>query len=165
MFSIVVVALLVSCSNETYDSVVPEYQVNYSCNASLVNTYLQQTEQTQLNCPGGYVRVYEKSTLSLSDVIGVGGLLILQNYDGVFYAFDLACPYCYSEGSTAGKVHRIEMKDDGFTAYCPYCLSEYGSVMWGSPAPTSGEANKGNFILRQYQANLLSDGVTVVVHR
>lgn len=157
--------LLFSCKDETFDSVVPEYNVRYSCNSTLVNAYLQQTKQAGLDCQGGYVRVYDRKTLSASDVVGAGGLLILQNYEGSFYAFDLACPYCFSEGHTGSGIRRIDMKDDGFTAFCPSCASEFNAVFWGSPAPTAGPANADKLILRQYKAQRLADGVTVVVSR
>lgn len=156
-----VLVVLSSCKDDVTDSVIPEYNVNYSCNATLVNAYLRQTNQIGLDCQGGYVRVFDKKNLSASDVVGVGGLLILQSYEGAFYAFDLACPYCYSKG----KRGIIEVKDDGFTAICPKCTSEYGAVFWGSPAPTSGPANAERLILRQYRAQKLMDGVTITVSR
>ena len=157
--------MLSSCGDDTYESVIPEYQVNYSCNVNLVNAYLQQTHQTQLNCPGGYALVYNRSALNATDIIGCGGLLLLQNYEGAFYAFDLACPYCYAQGNTGTKVKRLEMNEDGLTAVCTNCSSEFGSIMWGSPAPTAGKANEEKKILRQYKATLLSDGYTLVVSR
>lgn len=154
-----------SCKEDTFDSVVPEYDVKYSCNMTLVNAYLQQTEQTHLDCLGGYVRVFDKKTLSAGDIVGVGGLLILQNHEGAFYAYDLACPHCFAQGKTGGKVSRIEMKEDGFAAVCKSCDSEFGAIFWGSPAPTAGPANADKQILRQYKARLLPDGVTVIVSR
>jgi len=155
-----------SCvGNEVSDSVVPEYNVSYSCNSTLINAVLQQTKQTSLDCMGGYVRVYDSKTLSASDVVGVGGLLILQNFEGQFYAFDLACPYCYKNNKGSSKVKRITIKDDALTAHCTACESEFGAVVWGSPAATKGLANEENLILRQYRAQRLGDGVTVVVSR
>lgn len=159
------VVALTSCKGDVTDSVIPEYNVHYSCNATLVNAYLQQTEQVGLDCQGGYVRVYDKRNLAASDVIGLGGLLILQNYEGAFHAFDLACPYCFSEGKTGAKVSRITINDDGFTAACSTCASEFGAVFWGSPAPTAGPANSEKLILRRYRAQRLMDGVTVTVTR
>jgi len=163
-FLLLIAVLLVGCTDTT-DSIVPLYDVSYSCNIMLVNAVMEQTEQTQLNCQGGYVRIYDRKKLSASDIVGVGGLLILQNFEGAFFAYDLACPYCYQEGYTSTKVHRIDMKDDGLSAYCPSCGSEFGSVMWGIPASTAGDANKENLILRQYSARLLADGTTVLVTR
>ena len=157
--------LLTACKDDTFDSVVPEYNVRYSCNSSLVNAYLQQTKQVGLDCQGGYVRVYDRKSLSAGDVVGAGGLLILQSFDGAFYAYDLACPYCFSKGKTGGNVRRIDMKDDGFTAVCHDCASEYNAVFWGAPVPTAGPANEEKLILRQYRAQRLADGVTVMVSR
>ena len=162
MFSLL---LLASCANEITTSLIPEANVQFSCNSTLINAVAQQTKQPSLDCLGGYERIYDKNILHASDVIGVGGLLILQNFDGAFYAFDLACPYCYKEGKGSSKVKRIEIKDDALTAACPSCSSEYGAVVWGSPVATKGPANEENLILRQYRAQRLGDGVTVVVSR
>ena len=157
---------LVSCADEIGDSVVPAYNVRYSCNTTLVNAVLRQTEQPGLDCQGGYVRVYDKSTLGAGDVVGVGGLLILQNFESSFFAYDLACPYCYSKGKAGAKVCRIDIDhEDGFTAVCQTCESKFGSVFWGSPAPTAGPANAEKLILRQYRVQRLPDGVTVTVMR
>lgn len=161
---LLIAILLVSCGDTT-DSVIPIYDVLYSCNIMLINSVMEQDKQTQLNCQGGYVRIYDRKKLAASDIVGAGGLLILQSFEGAFFAYDLACPYCYQEGFTSAKVHRLDMKDDGLTAHCPSCGSEFGSVMWGIPAATKGEANKENLILRQYNARLLADGTTVLVTR
>ena len=157
--------IMVSCKDDVTDSVVPEYNVNYSCNATLVNAYMQQTDQIGLDCQGGYVRVYDVKSLPASAVIGVGGLLILQNYESAFYAFDLACPYCFMDGAGSKRVSRIDIGEDGFTAQCPTCKSEFGAVFWGSPVPTAGPANAEKLILRQYRAQRLMDGVTITVTR
>jgi hypothetical protein len=126
----------------------------------MVNAIMQQTGQAQLNTPGGYVRVYDTRTLSVNDYVGWGGLLLLQSYEGAYYAFDLACPYCYQH--PAGHISRIVLRD-AMNASCPECESVFGVVMYGSPAPTAGPANADNLVLRQYRATLLGDGHTLTV--
>lgn len=155
---------LASCTDDALESPVPLHYVSYSCNIHTVNVVMEQTgKQAQLDSPGGYVRVWEAEKLTASDAIGLGGLLLLQNFEGTaFYAFDLTCPYCYSQGGGAQeRMKRITMKEDGFTAVCDHCGSEFGAIYWGSPASTAGPANEENYILRQYRALLLGDVLTV----
>lgn len=157
-------ATLLACHDDISDSIVPEYNVSFSCNASTINAILQQTKQPNLDTPGGYVRVFDKNTLNASDIVGVGGLLILQSFEGQFYAFDLACPQCFSVGGK-NKISRIDVGEDGMSAVCPTCNSVFGAVFWGSPAPTAGLANQEKQILRQYKARRSGDGQTIIVSR
>lgn len=152
-----------ACNDDFTESPIPmPVYVSYSCNVETVNAIMQQLNQAQLNTPGGYVRIYDRKTISVSDYIGIGGLLLLQNYERQYFAFDLACPYCYKTyGQT---IHRIEMAD-ALTAACPNCNSQFGAVIYGSPAPTAGPANTENCILRQYRANLMGDGTTLLVSK
>lgn len=158
--------LCVSCADDVMESPVPVLaRVSYVCNVETINAIAKQTKQAALNSPGGYVRIYDRTIITASDYAGVAGLFLLQSYEGVYYAYDLACPQCYADGYTAGRVQRIDMKEDGMTAYCPTCESEFGAVFWGSPVPTKGKANGENHILRQYTARLLPDGVTLAVSK
>jgi hypothetical protein len=152
-----------ACTDGLTESPVPmPSRVSYSCDVELINAVCSQTKQANLNTPGGYVRVYQKGTYTASDYIGWGGLLLLQSYEGAYYAFDLACPYCYK--NPTGHVVRLTVAD-GFTATCPTCASAFGAVFYGSPAPTAGPANEQGYILRQYKASLLADGHTLIVSR
>jgi len=150
--------LLPSCHDDALESLVPDHYVSFSRKVSIINGEMGQTEdQPQLESPGGYVRVYLRH--NESDYLGYGGLLLVHSFDDTgFYAFDLACPYCFSQGA---KLERIEMKEDGMTAICNHCSSEFGAIYWGSPAPTAGLANQNNYILRQYKAVLVGDVITV----
>lgn len=152
-----------ACNDDFTESPVPmPTYVSYSCNVETVNAIMQQLNQAQLNTPGGYVRIYDRKTVSVSDYIGIGGLLLLQNYERQYFAFDLACPYCYKTyGQT---IHRIEMTD-ALTAACPNCGSQFGAVIYGSPAPTAGPANTDNYTLRQYRTHLMGDGMTLFVSK
>lgn len=155
--------LLAACDDNAMESPIPApARVSYSCNVEIVNAAMQQTKQANLNTPGGYVRIYDRKTISVNDYIGIGGLLLLQNFEGQYYAFDLACPYCYK--ADGQHIHRIDM-EDALNASCPDCGSRFGVVMYGSPAPTAGPANASNYILRQYRAMLMGDGTTLVVTR
>jgi hypothetical protein len=153
-----------ACEDGLTESPVPmPPTVNYSCDVELVNAIYQQTAQANLNTPGGYVLISSKSTnLAANDRIGWGGLLLIQSYEGQYYAFDLACPYCYK--NPAGTIARLTMAD-AMNATCSKCGSTFGAVMYGSPAPTAGPANTENYILRQYRATLLADGHTLIVAR
>lgn len=156
--------LFASCGDELSESPVPDCYVRYSCNISTINAAMEQTHQAQLDGPGGYVRIYEPRKLNLSDVVGTGGLLLLHSFDPTpkYFAFDLACPYCYrTGGSGPERLERIQVADDGTKAVCYKCESEYGAIFWGSPAATAGPANKSNDILRQYKATALGDQLVV----
>lgn len=159
--------LLTACGDDAYESPVPMGRyIRYTCNIHTVNAACGQTAgQPQLDSPGGYVRIYDPRLFTAGDEPGVAGFLLLQSgIDlGRFYAFDLACPYCYRQGYTSAAARRVVMMDDGLTARCEACASEFGAVLWGSPAPTAGPANAEGYILRQYRAALLADGYTLVV--
>lgn len=142
--------------NAAFESPVPAYNVQYSCNIYTINAALGQEDLPNLDSQPGMVMVNQYR--HLSEVIGVCGLLLYHAAtDDVFYAYDLACPYCFGHGSH----HAITMKDP-FTAQCPECKSEFGAVQYGSPAPTAGPANKENVHLRQYRARLASYSTLVV---
>lgn len=151
---------LSSCDEvSSIDSPVPEYNVRYSCNVSTINAAMGQTDWPNLDSQPGLVMVNQYT--QLSDIIGVCGLLLYHAaVEDVYYAFDLACPYCY--------VHQnhtpVGMKDP-FVAQCPVCKSEFGAVQYGSPAPTAGPANKENLHLRQYRARMASYNTLVVTRR
>lgn len=156
--------LWASCENSITESPVPVGYVNYSCNITTINAVMGQTTgQAQLDVPGGYVRIWDAKTITASDGVGTGGLLIIHAYtDEKFYAYDLTCPYCYQTGGTKSeKMQRIVVDADGMTACCSHCSSQFGAVFWGSPAPTAGPANEENLILRQYRATLIGDIITV----
>ncbi len=152
---------LTSCTDDFVTSPVPEPAVvSFSCDIEMVNAQQQQVQQPQLNSPGGYVRVYDRKTLTQQDRVGNAGLLLVQSLEGgQFYAFDLTCPYCYK---TSHHISRIVIYD-ALHAHCPTCASKFGAIFYGSPAPTEGPANAAKALLRQYRAILLGDGKTLVV--
>lgn len=146
-----------ACTDEaSFESPVPALNVRYTCNISTINAALGQTRLPNLDCQPGVVMVNQ--LMNQSDVIGVGGLLLYHAAtDDVFYAYDLACPYCYQHNAH----HTITMRDP-FVAQCPGCESEFGAVQYGSPAPTAGPANQENLHLRQYHARMAGYSTLVV---
>lgn len=156
--------LCTSCKDEITESPVPAGYVRYSCSLLHVNIIMEQGDpQVPLESPGGYVRCYDSSKRMAEEGWGTGGLLLVHGFDNDhYYAYDLACPHCYATYATsATKLHRLQMDKDGITAICPDCESKFGSIFWGSPAATSGPANKDNHILRQYHAGLVGDKLVV----
>lgn len=131
--------------------------VNYSCNITTINAAMQQTDVPHLDCQPGYVLI--NAHLYASEVIGVGGLLIFHSaFEDSYYAFDLACPYCYKHGKN---IRHIEMNDT-FAAACPECDSEFRGVQYGSPAATVGPANEENLPLRSYKAKRINYNTVLV---
>ena len=149
--------LLAACVGvEAVESPVPAYNVHYSCNISTINAALEQNDLPNLDSQPGVVLVNRYQ--NVSDNIGVCGLLLYHAAtEDAFYAYDLACPYCYHRGTATP----IGMKDP-FIARCPGCESAVGALQYRSPAPTAGPANAENFHLRQYRARLTGYSTLVV---
>lgn len=155
---ILLLTFLVSCADDDLsDSPVPALRVNYTCNVTTINAALQQTDVPHLDCQPGYVLINRH--LNVSEVIGVGGLLLFHSaFEDVYYAFDLTCPYCYQH---TRKVEEIGMNDT-FSAVCSVCKSEFSGVQYGSPAASAGPANKENLPLRRYRAKKLNYNTLLV---
>lgn len=156
--------LCTSCKDEISESPVPAGYVHYSCSLVNVNIVMEQGDpQVPLESPGGYVRCFEPAKRLANEEWGVGGLLLIHGFEADrYYAFDLACPYCYATYATsASKLHRLQMDKDGITAICPDCESKFGSIFWGSPVSTAGPANKSNYRMRQYRANQIGDKLVI----
>lgn len=158
LVSSVALISLGSCVDDNLaESPIPALRVNYSCNVSTINAALQQTDVPHLDCQPGYVLI--NAHLNVSEVIGYGGLLIFHSaFENTYYAFDLACPYCYQQSH---KVQSIEMNDT-FSAICPVCESEFRGVQYGSPAASVGPANAENLPLRAYRAKMINGNTLLV---
>lgn len=153
------IALFASCDEAITESPIPARKVTFNCNISTINAAMGQQDVPNLDCQPGYVLINEYR--NVSEIIGVAGLLLYHSaFDDVFYAYDLACPYCWQHTS---KAVQISMKDM-FTAQCKDCQSEFGAVQYGSPAPTVGPANEENLILRQYKAHMTGYSTLVVTN-
>lgn len=156
--------LCYACHDEVTESPVPVGRVRYSCSLNLVNEVMEQGyPQPSLDTPCGYVRCWDRNRMAGDEGWGIGGLLLVQGYEaGRYYAFDLACPYCYAvRANAAAGVRQMVMTSSGLADSCATCHSVYGMVFWGSPAPTDGPANQQGYPLRQYRANLLGDRLVV----
>ena len=156
--------LLASCSDSIGDSPVPAGEVRYSCTLATINLIMEQGDpQTPLESMGGYVRCYDRQKMAGNEAWGTGGLLLVHGYEDVaYYAYDLACPYCWvANGASAAKIQQLVIADDCQTARCATCESRFGAIFWGSPAPTAGPANESNYPLRQYRASLVGDKLVV----
>lgn len=161
---LVAMVLASACHETLHVSPVPSAPVRYTCDPAIVNLAMEQgAPQTGLDSPGGYVRCCDRKYMGPNDAWGTGGLLIVQSFTpNTFYAYDLACPYCYAATTNSpSRMHQLEMAKDGVTAHCAVCESEFGAIFWGSTAPTKGPANQSNYPLRQYRATLVGDKVTV----
>lgn len=153
-------AFFTACAEEAeIDSPVPAYNVSYSCNINTINAAMGHADLPNLDCQPGVVLIDQY--LNTSDNIGVCGLLLYHaTFEDAFYAFDLACPYCYSHNKTQA----ITMQDP-FVAVCPACSSSFGLVQYGSAAPTAGPANAESLYLRTYRAFLVNYNTLVVTRR
>ncbi|MDR1407728.1 MAG: (2Fe-2S)-binding protein [Tannerella sp.] len=60
--------------------------------------------------------------------VGFGGVLVVHASDGLFYAFDMACPYEASRSAI------IEADANTLYAVCPKCGTKY-DIGFGSGAP------------------------------
>lgn len=158
LFGFLSFVVLASCSDaESFESPVPALRINYSCNISTINAAMQQTDVPHLDSQPGYVLINQR--LNASDVIGVGGLLLFHSaFENSYYAFDLACPYCYNHGN---KVCALTM-NDAMSAVCGVCKSEFGGLQYGSPASNAGPANQENSPLRRYKARMVSYNTLLV---
>lgn len=156
--------LLCACEDRVSESPVPAGLVRYSCNPTLVNIYMEQGDpQVPLESSCGWVRLHDASRRVGNEAWGTGGLLLVHGFEqNHFYAYDLACPYCYAIGAKAStRIHQIEVNQADMKAYCPTCESQFGAIFWGSSAPTAGPANEHNYPLRQYRVSLLGEILTV----
>lgn len=151
--------LFASCEEGIVESPVPARKVTYSCNITTINAAMGQEDVPNLDTQPGYVLINQYR--NVAEIIGVAGLLLYHSaFEDVFYAYDLACPYCWQHEK---RPVQIGMKD-AFTAQCEACGSEFGAVQYGSPAPSQGPANKENLMLRPYRAHLSGYNTLVVTN-
>ncbi len=159
MTGVFCILLAVGCSEDLTESPIPARKVSYSCNITTINAAMGQADVPNLDAQPGYVLINDYR--NMSEIIGVAGLLLYHSaFEDAFYAYDLACPYCWKHQQ---KAVQLGMKD-AFTAQCTKCESEFGAVQYGSPAPTAGPANEENLMLRPYQARLSGYNTLVVTN-
>lgn len=155
--------LFSACDDVAHESPVPAGSVHYTCDVQLVNLAMEQaTDQVTLESPGGYVRLYDRNKMLATDSWGTGGLLLVHGIISTssYYAYDLACPWCY-QNNGRGSIHQLSVDPVSHSAYCSDCESEFGAVFWGSPSATKGPANEEGLPLRQYHATPSGDKLIV----
>lgn len=142
VLSVLLISFFSSC-DKSLDSDIPSLPVYLSI----------KTDLTGLSVPGAY-KTYPKAP-DASSYIGFGGVLVLCGYDAPeVFAFDMACPY------EVDKNVRIKV-DSNNIGVCAKCGSEFNSIFWGSPAPSSGPAFEKNLFLRRYNAFVQNMTITV----
>ena len=145
-----------ACDRESFESPVPAGYVSFHCTL----------ESLGLDVQGNYYILSDRNSVSGTDGYGTGGLLLVHSRmeRGRYYAYDLACPYCWktTANHSYATLARISIdEEDFYAAVCPACQSKFGLVMDGSPVPTAGPANEENYILRQYKAAAYGDQLVV----
>ncbi|GAD05289.1 Rieske (2Fe-2S) protein [Porphyromonas crevioricanis] len=134
---------LVSCSSRQ-ESSIPSVPVYYEL-------YFNSVQGSLLFSPGSALEVRRPETIVQS--IGVSGLLIVHSIvdAGVFYAFDLCCPYEAEPEISVCLTDALEVT-------CPYCHSVY-SVLYGNGAPVAGPSSEP---LRRYRVEVFPDRLVVI---
>lgn len=68
---------------------------------------------------GGYHYNGHDIPLPFTGAFGCGGVLVYVNMSGGYNAYDLACPYCYAQGTLSSCIVNAPF------AECPHCGEEY----------------------------------------
>ena len=134
------ILLFPSTFSSCYDNVIssiPDYPVRLQLN--LTTTY-----PTFKNSVNQHL-LFEKRIFE-TDMIGYGGILVYSGFDGIYYAFDMACPY---EAKSTIKVY----PNDVGQAVCKECGSVY-DIGYGIGNPSSGPAKE---VLKRYKASISGD--------
>lgn len=134
--------LLPSCGVDVH-STVPDAPVYYEIDFA-------SSEAASLRQPSGYLRIEERSIEN--SAIGFGGLLVVHSMleNGVYYAYDLACPHEVSADV-------LLFVNDQLEAECPQCHSTY-SILYGGGGPTGGPTKAP---LRSYATQRTSRGLLI----
>jgi len=135
LYILIISALIVSC-DDTYISSIPDFPVYLELN--LITTY------PNFHSPNQSL-IFTKP-ITVMDRIGYGGILVYIGFDGIYYAFDMSCPY----------EHKIttRIKPNGLgQAICDSCHSIF-DIGYGIGNPISGKAKE---ILKRYKTTLTGD--------
>ncbi len=133
--------LLSSCNDTVYRSSVPSYPVYLRLNILAEYPHFVTTNTTS------YL-TFTKQRYPM-EALGYGGLLIYIGMDGVYHAYDMACPVCLKRD--------FPVEVDGIYARCPLCEEAY-DVSYGLGVPTRGKSKEA---LRQYNATF--DGTYLTI--
>ena len=130
---IVLFALLLSSCEGVNNNSVPVYPVHFEVNTKTVFTdFTPQNLNAYitLNSEGYKENGVWKLPATMTDAWGYGGVVLYVSMVG-YVAFDLACPFC----ATQGLKSPCEM--NGIYAVCPHCGEEY-EVASGYGFPRNG---------------------------
>jgi hypothetical protein len=110
---ILVILNFSSCKREDQHP-VPDVYVNFTINL------MDDPEFFQLRTQGNAVIIKSSTIGTLSLGYNNNGVLIYNNGDGEFYAFDCTCPYDLPVNVA------VELSNISGIAVCPVCASQYG---------------------------------------
>ncbi len=127
---------ITSCIDNVISS-IPDYPVSLQLN--LITTY-----PTFRNSTDQFL-VFKKPVY-VTDRVGYGGILVNTGFDGVYYAFDLSCPF-------EAKQDILVVPNLNGQAICPGCGSVF-NIGYGNGDPISGKAKQA---LKRYKAILSGD--------
>lgn len=114
--------LLAACDSIGSQSSVPRMPVNVTIDTrqgefvhfthQALNTYVTIDKD-------GYHYNGHDIPLPFTGAFGCGGVLVYVNMSGEYKAYDLACPYCYTQGRIESCIVNAPFAD------CPHCGEEY----------------------------------------
>ena len=148
-------AMLCGCdSHNSFQSSVPRYPINVTIDTragvfvhftpEALNTYVLVDKE-------GYHYNGQVVQRSVLDAVGYGGVIVYIDINGVYNAWDMACPYC------AGRGMRRPCEIDGIYAVCPECGEKY-DIGSGTAVPQKGIAKES---LLRIQVNNAAGVLTV----
>ena len=135
VFSSALLLISSSCEEEQQHP-IPDVYINFTINL------FDDPEYFRLNSQGATAII----TSSNLGVLNLGylnnGVIIHNNGDGEFFAFDRTCPHDLPES--------VALETDPYSvlATCPKCGSIYVLTSMGAPA----EGSVSNWVLKRYQA-------------
>ena len=135
LFSALLATTLVSCYDNVVSS-IPDYPVNLQLNLTAKYPNFRSPYQSL---------IFENRVIE-SDRIGYGGILVNIGADGLYYSFDMACPY---EVKSTVRVYPNEIGQ----AVCESCGSIF-NIAFGNGEPISGPAKE---TLKRYRTTLSGD--------
>ncbi|MDR0756578.1 MAG: (2Fe-2S)-binding protein [Tannerella sp.] len=123
---ILLLCMLMAACGEL-ENPIPNYPVHLELD---LTTY---RDRTLRDVPSS--RAYTVKDININiERVGFGGVLVVHATDGLFYAFDLACPH------EANRNTLIEADENILNAICPKCGTKY-DIAFGSGAPNGVSKN------------------------
>jgi nitrite reductase/ring-hydroxylating ferredoxin subunit len=136
VFILVPIIFSSSCKREEQHP-VPDVYVNFTIHL------LTDPEFFRLRTQGNSVIIHSYDIAKLSLGYNNNGVIIYNNGDGEFYAFDCTCPYDLPVNAA------VEISEISGIAVCPVCGSEYVLTSMGAPTLDS----PAHWSLKEYHAS------------